>query len=112
MTEQSKPKRESATGQDGIEVHFDEKRGRLELACEPDSFALFRDLAAKELRGLDNINFGKVQEIEILDVDTCVARREAPRSRLLLIGFVTIGLGIVATFLVGAVTLVGWLLKQ
>ena len=34
---------------DGIEIHFDEKNGYLELACEPDAFAPYREIAKRQL---------------------------------------------------------------
>lgn len=67
---------------DGIEVHFDAKQGRLELACEPDAFSPYRELARSQLVGLPDISFDKVIEIEIIDTATLVARRNTPRRRL------------------------------
>ena len=47
---------------DGIEIHYDEKRGRLELACEPDAFAPYRDLARQHLADMPEIRIEKVIE--------------------------------------------------
>lgn len=67
---------------DGIEIHFDEKRGSLELACEPDAFAEYRSLACRHLEGFPEIDVGKVLEMHILDTATFVARRTRPRKRV------------------------------
>lgn len=67
---------------DGIEIHFDEKRGYLELACEPDAFAAYRDLAREQLKDLPEIPVDKVMELNIVDTATFVARRDAPQRRI------------------------------
>jgi hypothetical protein len=67
---------------DGIEIHFDEKRGYLELACEPDAFAAYRDLARDQLKDLPEIPVDKVMELNIVDTATFVARRDAPKQRI------------------------------
>ena len=66
----------------GIEIHFDENRGYLELACEPDAFAAYRDLAREQLKDLPEIPFDKVMELNIVDTATFVARRDAPQRRI------------------------------
>lgn len=67
---------------DGIEIHFDEKRGYLELACEPDAFAAYRDLVREQLKDLPEIPVDKVMEFNIVDTATFVARRDAPKRRI------------------------------
>jgi hypothetical protein len=67
---------------DGIEIHFDEQRGYLELACEPDAFASYRDLARDQLKDLPEIPINEVIEMNIIDMATFVARREAPKRRI------------------------------
>ena len=67
---------------DGIEIHFDEKRGYLELACEPDSFTPYRDIARGQLKDFPDIPIDKVMEINIVDTATFVARRNAPNRRI------------------------------
>ena len=67
---------------DGIEIHFDEKRGYLELACEPDAFAPYRELARKQLVDIPDVSLDKLIEINIVDTATFVARRDVPRRRL------------------------------
>ena len=67
---------------DGIEIHFDEKRGYLELACEPDAFAPYREFARTQLVDIPDVSLDKVIEIHIVDTATFVARRDAPRRRL------------------------------
>ena len=68
--------------EDGIEIHFDEKRGYLEIACEPDAFAGYRDLARNHLKDFPEITLEKVMEINIVDTATFVARRNAPKHRI------------------------------
>src|SRR5687768_17509980 len=77
---------------DGIEIHFDQKRGYLELACEPDAFAPYREIARDQLRKFSDIPLEKVIEINIVDTATFVARRDAPRRR---IGGMIVGLLII-----------------
>ena len=67
---------------DGIEIHFDGKRGYLELACDPDAFAPYRELARTQLVDIPDVSLDKVIEINIVDTATFVARRDAPRRRL------------------------------
>jgi hypothetical protein len=67
---------------DGIEIHFDETRGYLELACEPDAFSQYRELARAQLVDIPDISFDKVIEINVVDTATFVARRDAPRRRI------------------------------
>jgi hypothetical protein len=91
---------------DGIEIHFDEKRGYLELACEPDAFASYRDLAREHLKDLPEIPLDKVVEMNIVDTATFVARRDAPKRRIggLIIGFVVVVILVLA--FVGACALI------
>src|SRR5262245_54765093 len=72
----SKPK------QDGIEIHFDDKRGHLDLACEPDAFAAYLDLAKDHLEGIPEIDFNLVKEINITNTAVFVAERESLASKL------------------------------
>jgi hypothetical protein len=84
---------------DGIEIHFDEKRGYLELACEPEAFSAYREIARDQLKDFPDISLDKVMEINIVDTSTFVARRDAPKRR---IGGIAIG-GVVVLILVLAV---------
>ncbi len=68
--------------QEGIEIHFDEKRGYLELACEPDAFAPYREIAREHLKDFPDISIDKVIEMNIVDTATLVARRDAPKNRI------------------------------
>jgi len=68
--------------QDGIEIHFDEKRGYLELACEPDAFAAYREVARDHLKDFPEVALEKVIELNIVDTATFVARRDAPKRRI------------------------------
>jgi hypothetical protein len=67
---------------DGIEIHFDEKRGRLELACEPDAFAPYREIARKQLVEASIIDLDKVNEINLIDTAAFVARRNTSQHIL------------------------------
>ena len=67
---------------DGIEIHFDEKRGYLELGCEPDAFAPYRELARTQLTDFPEISLDSVIEINVVDTATFVARRDAPRRKV------------------------------
>ncbi len=84
---------------DGIEIHFDEKRGYLELACETDAFSAYREIARDQLKDFPDISLDKVMEINIVDTATFVARRDAPKRR---IGGIVVG-GLVALVLILAV---------
>jgi hypothetical protein len=91
---------------DGIEIHFDEKRGYLEVACELDAFAAYRDIAREHLKDLPQIPIDQVMEIHVVDTATFVARRDAPKRRIggLIVGFaITV---ILALALVGAFALI------
>jgi hypothetical protein len=67
---------------DGIEVHFHDERGYLELACEPDAFAAYVALAKDHLDGVPDIDFNRVKEINIADTAAFVAERESVASKL------------------------------
>jgi hypothetical protein len=67
--------------QEGIEIHFDEKRGYLQLACEPDAFAPYREIAREQLKDFPDISIDRVIEMNIVDTATFVSRREAPKNR-------------------------------
>jgi hypothetical protein len=93
-----------------MEIHFDEKRGYLELGCEPDAFAAYRELARSQLADFPEISMDKVIEVNVVDMATFVARRDAPRRRvwdwavtgliLLVLVFAVIGIVTVAGRLV------------
>ena len=68
--------------EDGIEIHFDEKRGYLQLACEPDAFAAYCSVAREHLKDFPDIPIDKVIEMHIVDTATFVARRDAPKRRI------------------------------
>lgn len=86
--------------QDGIEIHFDEKRGYLQLACEPDAFAAYLEVARKHLEVLPEITLDKVIEINITDTATFVARRDAPGHRL---GGIIFGAAVVVILLLAVI---------
>lgn len=65
--------------EDGIEIHFDEKSGCLELACEPDAFAAYRNVAREHLKGFPDIPLEKVIEINVVDATSFTAHRNAPK---------------------------------
>lgn len=67
---------------DGIEVHFHDERGYLELACEPDAFAAYLALAKEHLEGVPDIDYNRVKEINIADTAAFVAERESVASKL------------------------------
>jgi hypothetical protein len=89
---------------DGIEIHFDQKRGRLDLACEPEAFARYRELAREDLREFPGISMDRVAEICIVDVASYAKKRGAPKGPL---GSVLFGLALVvilALAVIGAMT--------
>jgi hypothetical protein len=90
---------------DGIEIHFNSKRGWLELACEPDAFAPYREIARKQLAGTE-IPIDEVIEINIVDTATFVARRDAPRKRLIDILVASLITAILVLAIIGAFGLV------
>ena len=90
---------------DGIEIHFDEKRGYLELPCEPDAFAPYREIARKQLIHFPEIALDKVIAINVVDTATFVARRDAPRKRFGDIVFILIAIVTLVLAVVGAFTL-------
>ena len=92
--------------QDGIEIHFDEKRGYLQLACEPHAFAAYREVARDHLKDLPEIPLDKVIEMNIVNTATFVARRDAPKRcvRGLIFGFLVVL--VLALAIVGACALI------
>lgn len=92
--------------QDSIEIHFDEKRGYLQLACEPDAFAAYLVMTRKHLEVLPEIALDKVVEINIIDTATSVARRGAPARRLVDLIFGVVVVAILVLAVIGACSLV------
>lgn len=88
--------------QDGIEIHFDEKRGYLELACEPDAYAEYWYLAREHVAGIPHVAIEKVVEIHITDTATFVARRDAPKRYLGSVIFAIIVLVVLLLAAIGA----------
>jgi hypothetical protein len=93
--------------QDGIEIHFDEKRGYLELGCEPDAFAAYREVAREHLKDSPEIPIAKVMEIRIVDTATFVAKRETRGHWVVGVLFVVVLLTILVLAVVGATTVIG-----
>lgn len=92
--------------QDGIEIHFDEKHGYLQLACEPDAFAAYRSVALEHLKGFPDIPIDRVIEMNIVDTTTFVARRDAPKRRIGGLFFGIVVVVILALAVIGAYALV------
>ncbi len=92
--------------QEGIEIHFDEKRGYLQLACEPDAFAAYHSVAREHLKDFPDIPIDKVIEMSILNTATFVARRDAPKRRFggLLFGIIVAVILVLA--IIGAYALI------
>jgi hypothetical protein len=94
---------------ESIEIHFDERRGHLELACGADAFKSFRNFAENELKDFPDIEFDKVSTIEILDTAAFVARRDSNRNRWLSYGCCIIALILFGVISIGVRTIIGWL---
>lgn len=95
----------------GIEIHFDEKWGCLELACEPEAFAPYLDIAREQLMHFPEIDMEKVIELNVIDTESYVARRDAPRK---MFGETLIAAmigGVVVLALIGFLSLVSWLFR-
>ncbi|EDY16737.1 hypothetical protein CfE428DRAFT_5700 [Chthoniobacter flavus Ellin428] len=92
--------------QDGIEIHFDEKNGYLELACEPDAFAAYRNVAREHLKDFPGIPIHKIVEINIVDTATFVGRRGTAKRRIGNLFFGFVATVILALALIGAYALI------
>lgn len=90
---------------EGIEIHFHEKTGCLELACAADAFAAYRELARADLAECTEVPLGKVVEIYVVDADAAIRRRQ---SRRVLTNWIGPGLFVLVLGLaiVGLVTIV------
>ena len=94
---------------DGIEVHFDSKRGYLELACEPDAFIPYLELARQQLKELSELSFDTIVEINVTNASTSVGRANTLQQRIV---SAVLGVFIVSTFilsLIGLVQVVKWI---
>lgn len=94
---------------DGIEIHFDEKRGYLDLACEPDAFAQYREVARNQLSDFPDIPIDKVLEINIVDTEKYVARRMRPVRGFSELVAVVVAIALVGLVVIGAVTVLRWI---
>ena len=93
---------------ESIEIHFDDKRGALELACGPDAFRAFRDFASRELGDLPDLPWEKVESIEVLDTATFVARRNSRKTAVLTAGCLVVALTFAIFCLIGVATVLRW----
>ena len=96
---------------DGFKVHYDQKRGRLEIACDTGSYKRFRDLVSHQFTDIPEINFDNVVEIEILDSAKFVARGDTMRSSIMMRGLIGIVGLIFASSLIGFIVILRWLRK-
>ena len=94
---------------DGIEMHFDEKRGCLELACEPDAFAPYREIAREQLVDFPEIPIDQIIEINIVDSVEYVARRGEPDRRIGAYALAALLIAVVSLAAVGLVSVASWL---
>lgn len=92
--------------QEGIEIHFDEKHGYLELACEPDAFAPYREIARGQLEDFPEIQIDKVITINITDTAKIVANRNKPNQRIINIIFVLLVTVVLTLAVIGAVAII------
>ena len=93
---------------DSFEVHYDEKRGHLELACAPKSYKKFRDFIFEELADFEDINLDRVREIEILDAYTISDRRP---SKIQNAGCIALAIILGGILLVGGITIAHWFIR-
>jgi hypothetical protein len=68
---------------DGIEIHCDEKRGWISLACEPDAFRDFHDYVRTQLRDFPDLDLDRIDTIEVTNTERNVGERKKPRRRLI-----------------------------
>jgi hypothetical protein len=94
---------------EGIEIHYNNKRQYLELACEPNAFALYRKIAKDHLSDFPEINVDEVIELNIVDMASFVANRDVPMKRF----WETIVIGVMflvlALAVIGAVAIIRWI---
>lgn len=92
---------------DGIEIHFDPKRGRLELSCEPDAFVAYREITRKQLAGFPEVQLDHIYEINVVDAKIYTARNGKHQSvlRTILLGAAVAAVGSLA--ILGAFVLIG-----
>ena len=99
------------TNDEGIEIHWDERRGHLSLACDREAFEKFRRFVQDELRDFPEIAMESLEAIEISDTNKTVVRRESPRnyvlSALLIAGFFIVAFPWGA----GVATILRWLAR-
>jgi hypothetical protein len=93
---------------DSFEVHYDEKRGHLELACAPKSYRRFRDFVSEELADFKEINLDRVREIEILDAHSITG--QSP-SNLQNAGCIALAIILCAILLIGGITIAHWFIR-
>ncbi|MBE7157816.1 MAG: hypothetical protein INR62_05180 [Rhodospirillales bacterium] len=93
------------TMSEGIEIHYDDKRQYLELACEPDAFAAYRGVARQHLSDFPEIDIDRVIEIHIMDTATFVRRRNAPRRRIWDAVFIVLLVLVLTLAAIGAISL-------
>lgn len=93
---------------DSFEIHYDEKRGRLELACTPQSYNKFRNFVSKELADFGEIDLDRVREIEILDAHSITAGAPSPLRSAGCIAVVIVVIVVCTLVVIGGLTIAHW----
>jgi hypothetical protein len=96
---------------DGVEIHYDDKRRYLELACEPDAFAAYRDLARQHLADFPEIDLERVIEINVVDTAQSVKKREVANRGVRGIFFTILFVLTIVLAGVGAISIISMLFK-
>lgn len=94
---------------EGIEVHFEPKRGYLELSCGSEAFARLRDalVEASEFEvPIDGIRLIVVEEIPRIQPAGRL------RDRLALVGCGILATAVVFVFAVGVATIASWMVMR
>ena len=92
--------------EDGIEIHFDKKRGSLELGCEPDAFAPYREVARRQLKEFPEIPIDRIVEMNIVDTAEFASRRAASKRPFRDTAIVLLALAILTLAAIGAYALI------
>lgn len=87
---------------DGFEIHYDEKLGRLDLACEPEAFAPYQELARSNLHEFPEILLDKVTEICITDVKRRSERKVGVLDSIMAYSFIVVFFLVLVLAFIGA----------
>jgi hypothetical protein len=101
----------SDTMDDGIEVHFDERKGELRLTCGEAAFKRLRDQIAEEAC-LADILGDRTRQARLIEIELVTPKPKGFRASVLFCGCVVAAFAMGFLILIGAINVVHWAVQK